>query len=222
MSLDHELRALAERGRSQAPATVQAAMQAAQQALVASGLAQQALRPGQALPAFELPDADGRLLTLSALLEQGPLLLNFYRGQWCPFCNLALRALQGHLPHFRRHGVQLVAVSPERPDHSLALVQQHGLAFPVLTDAGLGLARRCGIVFTLDEGLRPLYQAWGVDLPARNGNGSFELPLPAAFLVGRDGLVREAFVEPDYRLRLEPDTALGWIDRHFGAGAVPG
>ena len=63
---------------------------------------------------------------------------------------------------------------------------------------------------------------WGVDLPARNGSGSFELPLPAAFLVGRDGIVREAFVEPDYRLRLEPDTALGWIDRHFGAGAVPG
>ncbi len=218
MSLEQELRALTERGRAQAPAQVQATLQAAQQALAASGILDRVLRPGQVLPAFELADATGRRVSSEALLAQGPLLLNFYRGEWCPFCNLALRALQGHLPHFQRHGVQLVAVSPERPDHSLSLAEKHGLAFPVLSDPGLALARQCGIVFALDERLRPLYQAWGVDLPERNGSDSFELPLPAVFLVGRDGTVLESFAEIDYRLRLEPDTALGWIDRHFGPG----
>lgn len=215
MNLDSELRAVSAAAQAKASSEVLATLQAAQDSLSGSGIAGRALQPGEPLPDFELPDATGRRVALRDLLAQGPVLLSFYRGEWCPYCNLALRALQAYLPHYRSHGVQLMALSPEQPDHSLTMAQKHALGFPVLSDAGLAVARRFGIVFTLDERLRPLYQGWGVDLPARNGSDSFELPLPAAFLAGRDGIVREAFVDADYRRRLEPDAALGWIIRHF-------
>lgn len=215
MNLETELRALSAQSQAQAPAHVLTTLQAAQESLNASGIAGRALQPGQAFPDFDLPDAAGARVSLRSLLDKGPVLLNFYRGEWCPFCNLALRALQAYLPQYRSHGVQVVAVSPERPDHGMTMAEKHALAFPVLTDEGLALARRAGIVFTLDERLRPLYQAWGVDLPQRNGTDSFELPLPAAFLIGSDGIVRETFADADYRRRLEPEAALAWIVRHF-------
>ena len=213
MTLHDELLAVKEQVAAQFPADVLAAMDRASAELSNSGLPHKALQPGHRIADFVLPDATGRRVASMALRARGPLLVTFYRGEWCPYCNLALRALQRDLPAFASRGVTLVAISPELPHHSLTLEDKHGLAFSVLFDAGNAVARSFGLVFTLPQALRPVYEGFGVDLPARNGDASFELPLPGTFLIDGDGSVLASFVDTDYRARLEPAVALAWIDR---------
>lgn len=221
MTLQSDLFFVKEQVAAQVPAPVLAAMDQATAELTASGQAQKALQPGQRMSDFVLTNATGRRVASMVLRAGGPLLITFYRGEWCPYCNLALRALQRELPAFARRGVTLVAISPELPDHSLTLQHKHGLAFEVLSDAGNAVARSFGLVFTLPEALRPIYEGFGVDLPARNADASFELPVPGTFLVGGDGTVLASFVDVDYRTRLEPAEALAWIDRRSAAFTTP-
>lgn len=171
-----------------------------------------AIQPGQTLPRFTLPNAVGTPISSADLLAKGPLLITFYRGEWCPFCNLALSALQKQLPAFAAKGVTLVAISPQLPNHSLSTAEKNGLAFPVLSDAGNAFARELGIIFKMPQSLRPIFEKFGHDLLASNGDDSFEVPVPVTLLVGRDGVVRNTFVETDYAKRLEPATALEWIE----------
>ena len=213
MTLHDELQAVRQQVATQLPPDVLATMDGATTELANAGLAQRALQPGQCMTDFVLPDATGRRVASMALRARGPLLITFYRGEWCPYCNLALRALQRELPAFASRGVTLVAISPELPDHALTLQATHDLAYAVLSDAGNAVARCFGLVFTLPQTLRPLYQGFGVNLPARNGDASFELPLPGSFLIDSDGSVLASLVETDYRARLEPAVALAWIDR---------
>jgi peroxiredoxin len=125
--------------------------------------------------------------------------------KWCPYCNLQLRAYQAILPRIRELGATLVAVSPQTPDNSLTTAEQKGLTFPVLSDAGNEVARRYGLVFSLSETLR----AMSADLPAYNGDSSWELPMPGTFVIAPDGTVRLAFVDADWTRRLEPAAILG-------------
>jgi peroxiredoxin len=171
-----------------------------------------AVSAGQPFPDFSLPDATGKQVPMKELLAKGPLLISFYRGEWCPYCNMALKALQDSLPAIKARGVTLVAISPELPDRSLTMQEKHELQFPVLSDAGNNLARKLGIVFQQPDTLRPVMEAHGVDLKARNGDDSYEVPFPASYLVDSEGMIRYAFLDPDYTRRLEPSTALGWID----------
>jgi peroxiredoxin len=171
-----------------------------------------AISAGQQFPDFSLPDATGKQVSMKELLAKGPLLISFYRGEWCPYCNMALKALQDSLPAIKARGVTLVAISPELPDQSLTMQEKHELQFPVLSDAGNNLARKLGIVFQQPDTLRPVMEAHGVDLKARNGDDSYEVPFPASYLVDSEGMIRYAFLDPDYTRRLEPSTALGWID----------
>jgi peroxiredoxin len=182
--------------------------------LVNSDQFKAALKPGDKFPVFELPDATGALVQSAALLATGPLLLIFYRGEWCPYCNLALKALQDQLPAINAAGVTLVAVSPQLPDYSLSTQQKQGLAFPVLSDTGNGLARELGIIFTLNAEMKVMYEGFGIDLLACNGEASFELPVPGAYLIGQDGIILERYLDPDYRNRLEPETAVAWARKH--------
>jgi peroxiredoxin len=138
-------------------------------------------------------------------------LITFYRGSWCPFCNLALRALQERNAEIKTRGVTLLAISPQTPDHSLTLQEKHSLQFPVLSDEGNRVARQFGIVFALDPGLKTVQEQFGVDIPAHNGDRTFELPVPATFLVSTDGKVLKSYAEADYMQRLDPETALDWI-----------
>jgi peroxiredoxin len=134
--------------------------------------------------------------------------VTFYRGEWCPFCNLQLRAYQRILPQIQSLGATLVAISPQTPDHSLSTVEKKELTFTVLSDVGNRVARAYRIVFTLEESIRPLYTTIGSDLPSFNSDASWELPMPATFLVAQDGTVRLAFVAEDYTHRLEPADLL--------------
>ena len=169
------------------------------------------IKPGAKFPDFTLPSATGAQVSLASLLAKGPLLITFYRGNWCPFCNLALRALQQRLPEIRAAGVELVAISPELPDSSLSTQEKNELEFAVLSDAGNKLARELGIVWKQPSDLKPLFKQFGTDLEKQNGDDSFEVPVPATILVGKDGVVRNVYAEADYRKRLEPEVAMGWI-----------
>ena len=202
MAVMNELVALEQERRAKRPAELQAVMDQATDDLAASGMADGFLQVGDAAPDFVLPDALGNAVTLADLRAQGPVVLSFYRGAWCPYCNLELQLLQQALPDIRALGATLVAISPQTPDNSLTLAEKHGLAFPVLSDAGNAVARRFGLVFTVPESLRAVYDKLGIDIAAHNGDGSFELPVPGTYVVGRDGTIAFAYANVDYTRRV--------------------
>lgn len=195
------------------PPDLAAAMAQADAELAATGITVSALGAGGHAPDFQLTGADGQRVSLAALLARGPVVISFYRGGWCPYCNLELRALQSVLPQISALGASLVAISPERPDEGLSTAEANALAFPVLHDAGGRVARRYGIAFDLAPALRPIYARLGHALPDRNGGDDWVLPIPATYVVGQDGIVRLAFVDSNYRNRLEPDAVVAALER---------
>lgn len=182
-------------------------------------LADKALKAGARFPAAVLPNQNGGTTDLGALLAAGPLVITFYRGGWCPYCNLELRAYQKLLPEFSALGARLVAVSPETPDNTLTTAEKNALAFDVLSDTSGRLADALGIRFKLSPAIKALYQKFGHDLPTRNGDGEWSLPMPAAYVVARGGVIALADVDPDYRRRLDPAKALEALRRLAGPNA---
>lgn len=185
-----------------------AVMEGATAQLRATGIQDRALQVGGQAPDLTLPDALSRPVRLSTLWAQGPLVLVFYRGGWCPYCNLTLRAWQQQLPELQRLGARLVAVSPQTPDHSLSTAEKNALAFTVLSDSALDAASGFGVAFEMPPELIELYGRAGHDLPMLNGNGRWVLPVPATYLIDRQGRIRFAHIEADYRERAEPESVL--------------
>jgi peroxiredoxin len=164
---------------------------------------------GDQAPDFELPDATGRPVRLSTLLQDAPVVLSFYRGEWCPYCNLTLHTWQQRLPELTTGGGQFVAVTPQRPSNALSITEKHQLAFPVLSDETQDVIRAYKLRFDLPPELKDLYaNAWGLDLTEQNADGSWSLPVPGTFVVDRDRRIRFAFASADYRVRAEPDDVL--------------
>ena len=180
--------------------------------LISKGIAQHAASIGEPAPDFELPDQLGRPVQLGRLLQKGPVIISFYRGGWCPYCNLELQALQHIMPEIERHHAAVLAISPQLPDHSAATAEKNTLAFPVLSDRGNYVARRYGLVFELSTRIRPVYDAISVNLPMLNGDTSYELPVPGTFVVDGDGIVRATFVNADYKKRMEPRLNLDILE----------
>jgi peroxiredoxin len=186
-----------------------ALMNRANDALRTPELLGHAAKEGERAPNFRLPNAQGGSVELHALLRHGPVVLSFYRGQWCPYCNLELRAYQKLLPQLQALGAGLVAVSPQTPDNSLSTTEKNELNYPVLSDVGLHVARAYGLAFDLPSELVELYQRqWNNDLVKWNGNGGWSLPIPATYVIAPDARVALAHVDPDYRDRLEPEAVL--------------
>jgi peroxiredoxin len=205
--LKQELEALKAKFAATNDASVVIAYEKGIAELRAAGLERDALKPGDSAPDFTLPDATGQPVSLAARLRAGPVVLKFYRGGWCPYCNLELRAWQRALPELRAQGAQLVAISPESPDNSLSTQEKNALTFTVLTDAGSAIARAYRLAFRLSPELQALYQSRGRDLEEWNG-GDWTLPVPGTFVIGRDRRIALAYVDADYRSRLEPSTAI--------------
>jgi peroxiredoxin len=167
-----------------------------------------AIGVGADAPDFTLPGADGGSVALGDLLTTGPVVVTFYRGGWCPYCNLQLRAHQAILPQLTAQRARLVAISPQLPDGSLSTAEANELTFDVLSDVGNHVARRFGLVWPLSEESRAALRSNNKALPDINGEESWELPVPATYVIARDRRVVLAAIDVDYRNRLEPDAIL--------------
>ncbi len=195
------------------PPSVIETMHRATAELIASGAATRALRAGDKAPAFALKDPDGMIISSAELLARGPLVVSFYRGVWCPYCNTDLQALQAALPEFEAAGAKLVAISPQTAPNSRKSVRQNGLGFPILSDPHNDVAASFGLRFELPGYLIELYKSLKNDLPAFNGDPSWTLPMPARYVIGPDGTILYAEVNPDYTRRPEPEDMLPAIRR---------
>lgn len=183
-------------------------MDKAKQDLANSNLIEGALQVGQTAPDFSLPNQNGEQRQLSDLLKNGAVVISFYRGGWCPYCNLELKALQDILSDIKAAGANLIAITPETPDHSLSTAQKNALAFDVLSDQGNAVANQFGLKFSIAEELVQLYIKRGLDLQKAHGDSSFTLPLPATYVVAQDGKVIYQFVDTDHTRRAEPENIL--------------
>ncbi|GHO46709.1 peroxiredoxin-like family protein [Ktedonospora formicarum] len=212
-SLQSQLDALAAQAYDQLPGTLLRQLQLPIEQLMASEAVSKALKVGERVSDFTLPDALGNLVTFSTLLQRGPVVVSFYRGAWCPYCNLQLRAYQQALPQIQELGASLVAISPQTADHSLSLMEKQELTFTVLSDVGNRVARQFGLVFTLDESVRAAHKQVGMDLPVYNGDESWELPMPGTFVIDQSGIACLAFVDPNFTQRLEPSTIIAKLEK---------
>ena len=204
MSLLEQTQKLTEEFMAGLPDDTRNTVQQAFEAIMAAGFGADALREGDQAAEFYLPNVRGGETYLSELLAQGPIVLSFYRGGWCPFCNLEFKALHDVLPQIEELGAKLVGVSPELPNNSMTTVEKHQLQFEVLSDVGNKVARQYGIVMDVPAILRPLYLQWGLDVPTVNGDDSWELPIPATYVINRDGRIVSAYINPNYTERMEP------------------
>ena len=196
-----------------APAHIHPIMARATAALIASGAASRALKAGDRAPDFTLDGPDGTPVSSADLLARGPLVVSFYRGVWCPYCNMELQALQAALADFRAAGADLVAISPQTRVNSRKAVRENGLEFPILSDPHNDVAAAFGLRFELPDYLVDLYQSLGNQLPSFNGDESWTLPMPGRFVIGSDGIITYAEVNPDYTRRPEPSDMLPAIRR---------
>lgn len=208
MDLKQELADLNAKFKASAPPGAGAFLNAKIEELTAAFPFDRVPKLGDPAPEFTLPNATGETVSLLEALAGGPVVLTFYRGAWCPYCNIQLAAYERALPEITAAGGRLIAVSPQMPDGSLAIVEKNGLTFDVLSDLGNHAARSFGLVYNVASDLKEAMQSFGVDLATVNGDDSWELPVPATFVIGRDGHVQLAYVEADYRNRLSPETII--------------
>ena len=204
MTLTDELADRAAQGWAKLPPDRQAMYEHAAAALEASGIADLVLREGDVAPEFELPDASGEIVRLTDLLAHGPVVLSFYRGQWCPFCNIELRGLQRALKDIEAAGATLVAVSPNKPDVTEVTVEEMKLEFAVLSDHDNLVAKRFNLVYEMTPENIEVYREIGRDVGELNGTGKWELPIPATYVIDQDRVIHYAFADLNHRRRAEP------------------
>lgn len=193
------------------PYSVIETMHRATAELIASGAAQKALKAGDHAPDFTLNDADDKPVSSIDLLRRGPLVVTFYRGVWCPYCNMELQALQAALPEIREAGASLVAISPQIAANNRKAARQNALSYPILSDRHNDTAAAFGLRFELPDYLVDLYKSLKNDLPAFNGDPSWTLPMPARYVIAPDSTIVYAEVNPDYTRRPEPSEILPTI-----------
>jgi peroxiredoxin len=192
-----------------APAWVHEPMHRATDELIASGAAAHAKKAGDTAPSFALKDPEGNVVSSEALLAKGPLIVTFYRGVWCPYCNMDLQALQKALPEFTKLGASLVALSPQTAANSRRSMRDNKLEFPIISDLGNEVAAAFGLRFRFPDYLQELYKnVFKNDLAVANGEPSWTLPMPARFLIGKDNKIVYAEVNPDYTVRPDPNELL--------------
>jgi peroxiredoxin len=177
-------------------------------------IAEGALAFGEKAPAFELSDHNGKLVSSVELLAKGKLVICFFRGRWCPFCVGQLEALNSVMHEIQAGGASLIAISPQTVQQSFFMADQHKLRFALLSDVGNNVARQFGLVYRVPEFQQAVYRRAFVNLPLANGNESWELPIPATYIIDRDGTVIYASSNPDYTERPEPGEILTAVKKH--------
>jgi peroxiredoxin len=195
------------------PRSVIETMHRATAELIESGAARHAKKAGDVAPSFSLKDPEGNVISSADLLKRGPLMLSFYRGVWCPYCNMELQALETVKPEFDRYGVSLVAISPQTAPNSRKSVRQNKLSFPILSDVKGKVGAAFGLRFNLPDYLVELYKQLKNDLPTFNDDPSWTLPMPARYVIGQDGLILYSEVNPDYTRRPAPEDMIPILQR---------
>jgi peroxiredoxin len=204
MSLKEQLEDYARSLREHAPSELQKANDVLIGHLRSSGMADCILTAGDLMPEFELADSDGGLWSSRELLDRGPVVVSFFRGDWCPFCRLELQALEAVLQDIEREGATLVAITPDTGTALAATKRNNNLRFHVLSDADHGVAVQFGVAYHIADALREQYLKQGLDLAARHGSTGCFLPIPATFIVGRNGIIRHTEFDVDPARRMEP------------------
>ncbi|MEP5253849.1 MAG: peroxiredoxin-like family protein [Winogradskyella arenosi] len=179
-----------------------------------SGILELAKQVGDQAPDFTLNNALGEPVSLTDYLKKGPVVLTWYRGGWCPYCNLTLQQLQKELPNFKAKGAQLLALTPELPDASVSTAEKNDLQFEVLSDIGNQVAKNYGIVFELTEAVAKIYNA-SFGLNEHNGDTSNALPLAATYIINEEGKIDYAYLNTDYRNRAEPSEITAFLNHNF-------
>ena len=217
MSLKQELAEYRAGWFKRVPAERQAIMER-HIAQLRNGLAKTALKVGDRAPSIVLGNAKGETVDVEALLKKGAVIVAFYRGGWCPFCNLELRAFQRLLPDIEAAGASLIAISPEKPDNSLSTAEKNALTFEVLSDVGQKVGRAFRLVYDFSDELKSAYSGFGLDVPAKNGAaGEWALPISATYIIDRDGVIIYAYTDADYRDRADPTDILAVLKRTAAA-----
>ncbi len=207
MSLEEKLRDRSERFSAETPSEIVTAMLRADVWLMRSGVSERALKAGDSAPDFSLTDLLGNTVSLSALLGCGPVVISFYRGNWCPYCSLEIQALTELYPEIIKLGASLIAISPQKPDR----MQASDAPFPLVSDPGSKVAEGYGLAFRLPDELRPVYERLGHPLSKVNAASDWVLPIPATYIIDEDGRIVLSFVDVDYRRRLEPREIINVI-----------
>src|SRR5271169_2264077 len=209
MSLKEQLAEYRAGWYQRVPAERQAIMQRHIEQLRNGAIARTMLKAGDRAPAIVLDNAKGETVEVGTLLKNGPVIVTFYRGGWCPFCNLELKAFQEVLPEIAAAGASLVAISPEKPDNTLSTAEKNALTFEVLSDVSQKVGRAFGLVYEFTDELKGAYRGFGLDIPARNGApGEWALPVSATYVIDRDDLITYAYTGVDYRDRADPRDVL--------------
>ena len=201
-----------------APPEIHPIMERATAELIASGQAGRAVKAGDRAPVFKLKDQNDNDVASTGLLAQGPLVVSFYRGVWCPYCNIELQSINEVLPQIRAYGANVVEISPQTPVNSRKSVRDNQLSFPVLSDVNGEISAAFGVRFTLPGYLVDLYRRLRYDLPAFNDDPSWTLPMPARYVIGRDGFVLYSEVNPDYTHRPDPGDMFAVLEKATAKG----
>src|SRR5271156_2643712 len=214
MSLKEQLAEYRDGWYKRVPAERQAIMQRHIDQLRNGAIARTMLKTGDHAPAIALENAKGVIVDVATLLKKGPVIVTFYRGGWCPYCNLELKAYQEILPEITAAGASLVAISPEKPDDTVSTAEKNALTFEVLSDVGQKVGRAFGLVYQFTEELKSAYRGFNLDIPARNGApDEWALPIAATYVIDRNGTVVYAYTDADYRDRADPRDVLAILTR---------
>lgn len=213
MSLTAQLKEKAALSANKIPETIQKIMNNGIDNLRDSQLTARALKTGDKIPEISLPNAANKTISVQELLLNKKVVLSFYRGGWCPYCNLELKALQQYQDKFEELGATLVAISPETPDNSLSTSEKNNLSFEVLSDIDNNIANAFNLVFTLPKDLTEVYKGFGIDLVKSNGNKDQQLPIAATYVIDQDGTIIYDFIKEDYKERADPEDIYNTLNR---------
>ncbi|ALS78526.1 peroxiredoxin-like family protein [Planococcus kocurii] len=206
-TMTQEINEYIEKFKANKPKEVQVKMQHAIEELEASNEGK-GLRTGEQAPNFNLPNAAGETVELYEQLKKGPVVLTFYRGNWCPYCNMELRAYQQIIGEIHDQGAELIAISPQTPDQSMSIQEKHDLEYLVVSDEGNNVANQFNLVYQLPEYLVELYKAIGLDVAKHNGDDTWTLPVSATYIIQTDGTIAYEYTKSDYKDRVEPSDVL--------------
>lgn len=208
MTLTEKLKEHANGSAKRLPLESQNIMKSAIDQLVTSSILDNALKTGDTIPTISLSNHLGETIDVKDILLKNRLVLTFYRGGWCPYCNLELKALQSVLPEMEAKGAKLIAISPELPDNSMTTVEKNQLSFQVLSDINNKVAEAFNLVFTLPPDLQEIYRGFNIDLDTNQGNTQQQLPIAATYIIEQDGSISYDYLAEDYKLRADPQDIL--------------